>query len=103
MARCIFRLLLKDDQLVLFQERMYPRPCKYEELLNTLAETRAKTLGLDLFTCNIQDNLSSEKFTLKSLGSCSPYEYVDASSEGKTNGKFTIDQARRVPLSSEET
>ncbi|VHO02610.1 hypothetical protein [Candidatus Rhabdochlamydia sp. T3358] len=98
LARCIFRLLFKDDQLVLFQERIYPSPCDYEELLNELAETRARELGLELFTCNTQGNLSSEKFTLESKGSCSPYEYVDASFEGKTKGVFRIHKAKKVPL-----
>ena len=98
LARCIFRLLFKDDQLVLFQERIYPSPCDYEELLNELAETRARELGLELFTCNTQDHLSSEKFTLESKGSCSPYEYVDASFEGKTKGVFRIHKAKKVPL-----
>ena len=98
LARCIFRLLLKDDQVVLFQERIYPSSCKYVELLNKLAEIRARELDLELFTCNTRDNLSLEKFTLKSLGSCSPYEYADASG-GKTKGAFSIHMAKKVILS----
>ncbi|HEV3270346.1 MAG TPA: hypothetical protein VGZ69_06865, partial [Candidatus Rhabdochlamydia sp.] len=95
LARCIFRLLFKDNQPVLFQERIYPSPCEYEELLNQLAETRASELGLELFTCNIRDNLESGLYHLESLGSSSPYEYVDAS-KGKTEGVFRIDTAKKV-------
>ena len=101
LARCIFRLLFKDNQPVLFQERIYPSPCAYEELLNQLAETRARELGLELFTCNTRDNLESGLYDLKSLGSSSPYEYVDAST-GETEGVFRIDIAKKVTLSSED-
>ena len=105
LARCIFRLLWnpKYNQPVLFQERIYPSPCDYEELLNKLAEIRARELGLELFTCNTRDNLSSERFIIESLGSCSPYEYADASTEGKTKGVFRVHMARKVPLPSEKT
>ncbi|HEV3269281.1 MAG TPA: hypothetical protein VGZ69_01370 [Candidatus Rhabdochlamydia sp.] len=100
LARCIFRLLFKDNQPVLFQERIYPTPCKYEKLLNEYAKNRAKKLGLELFTCNLPDNLEKKNlYILESLGSCSPYEYVDAGSIGKTNGIFSIDKAQKVDLS----
>ncbi len=44
---------------------------------------------------NIRDNFGNGVYSLESLGSCSPYEYVDAS-EGKTEGVFRIPTARKV-------
>ncbi|MGL5263440.1 MAG: hypothetical protein ACRDAI_02520 [Candidatus Rhabdochlamydia sp.] len=101
LARCIFRLLwdTENKRPALFQERIYPHPYskQTEELLNNLAETRAKELNLELFTCNQRDDLKVEQYSLDSLGSCSPYEYVDAS-DGKTNGIFKINTAKAVIL-----
>ena len=102
LARSIFRLLLdtKNNQPVLFQDRTYPYPCseQYEALLNNLAEERAKKLGLKLFTINQRSNCSAETHVLTSLGSCSPYEYSDASGGKMPNGKFTINGAKAVIL-----
>lgn len=51
-ARCILRLLWdpKENTPVLFQERIYPFSTpEYDKLLNSLANTRAKELGLNLY------------------------------------------------------
>lgn len=103
LARCIFRLLWdpKNHRPVLFQERIYPFSCpqEYKNLLNLLADTRAKDLGLELFTINQRDNLNEDRVvSLQSLGSCSPYEYADASSGVIKDGIFTIPKAKAVTI-----
>ncbi|QYF49377.1 hypothetical protein RHABOEDO_001707 [Candidatus Rhabdochlamydia oedothoracis] len=101
LARCILRLLWdpKENTPVLFQERIYPFSApEYEKLLNSLANTRAKALGLELYTLNQRDDLSDKKSSLESLGSCSPYEYADASSGVMKDGEFIILEAKAVAL-----
>jgi len=100
-ARCILRLLWdpKENTPVLFQERIYPFSTpEYDKLLNSLANTRAKELGLNLYTLNQRGDLSDKKSTLESLGSCSPYEYADASLGVMKDGEFTISEAKAVAL-----
>jgi hypothetical protein len=105
LARCILRLLwdTANNRPALFQEEIYPSACpkEYKTLLNTLADTRTKDLGLELFTLTRQDNLKGKESSLESLGGCSPYEYVDASNQGsKKRGVFTISQAKAVKIRS---
>lgn len=98
LARCIFCLLWNREKHkpILFQERIYPFSCpvEYEELLNSQADIRAKKLGLELYTLNRRNDFSGKESFLESLGSCSPYEYADASSEVMKSGVFTISKAK---------
>jgi hypothetical protein len=102
LARCILRLLwdTKNNRPALFQERIYPYSCsqEYRDLLNTLAVTRAKDLGLELFTLN-QNGSLGKKSSLESLGSCCSYEYADASLGVMRRGVFVIPDAQAVTLS----
>lgn len=95
LARYILRLLLNESENspIVFQERIYPDICPqdYKKILDSLAKERAKNLGIDLYTLNDREDISKKNYcSLRSLGSASPYEYIDACSGIEENGQFTI-------------
>ena len=89
-ARHIFRILLVDNEPVLFLEMLYPyiiQP-KLKEALHHFAQKRAEKLGLPLFSRVVKEGDSCGK-TLLSLGSMAPFEYSDAA-WGVTDGTYQI-------------
>lgn len=97
-SRCILRLLVtqRDEGFVpvLFQERTYSAGSlskEHEIALNHMAKTRAKTLGLELYTDNLTQGGERSLVVLESLGTNLPWEYVDGNSIGiAKDGVFSM-------------
>lgn len=93
-ARCLLKILLDNDtqKPVLFQERIYPTASEYTNLLNDLAENKAKDLNLSLYTLDTNNrNLNMQiRKKIISLKNSLAYEYVDGMRGMITNGEVTI-------------
>lgn len=95
-ARRIMRLLWnpRTNQPVLFQERLYNNlnvPVEVLQAIDQMFARRAKLLGVSLVRAAVNGKEANYPNALQSLGSPSPFEYVDAGGLGVTNGIFTID------------
>lgn len=95
-ARVVLRLLWDNTmkQPVLYRERLYTTPGVSQEALKSLGDMckrKAKNLGIPLVKTK---EFSSEgelyPNSLESLNGVAPFEYVDASQLGITNGIFTL-------------
>jgi hypothetical protein len=99
-ARCLFRLLWNETtkQPVLFQDRIYPRPCsqEMEAALNRLAKARALELGLPLCIAEARADARKSTDRIVSLGSPAPFEYEDGADGVMKEGRFAIKSSNEV-------
>ena len=95
-ARAILRVLIDatTNKPVLFMEKIYPTIVKpeWKEGLIALAKLKARSTGLPLLSQEVSGG-KRYPHPIKSLSSPAPFEYVDADSGIKPEGKFTIQEA----------
>lgn len=99
-ARAILRLLINREKKTpaLFLEKIYPARGQqfFTEAIVKMAIVQAQRLGLPLLSLEIDEG-ESYGYTLESLDSRAPFEYVDAQRE-VTTGVFTISKCYRIPF-----
>lgn len=104
-ARVVIRLLWDSvlNKPVLFRERLYKNKGVLDECidqLNAVCLTKAKALGISLVTSKGEnDKADLYPNDLESLSGRAPFEYVDASHLGTTNGKFKISSKEMTLIS----